>query len=74
LFQIEALACQVFTAIGLHIHIAARTNNHAKANEVVLTSSVKDLAVSPGLSFTSIGSFKLKGVPGTWQLYKAGFI
>jgi class 3 adenylate cyclase len=55
---------------GLAVHIGARVAALAGASEVWVSSTVRDLAVGSGLDFDEIGERELKGVPGTWHLYR----
>ena len=41
----------------------------AGADEVLVSSTVKDLVVGSGISFSDRGSRELKGVPGEWHLF-----
>ena len=41
----------------------------AGPNEIVVSSTVKDLVIGSGIEFDDRGSHTLKGVPGEWQLY-----
>ena len=54
---------------GLAVHIAARVVGHAGPNEVVVSSTVKDLVAGSGIGFTDRGTHALKGVPGEWRLF-----
>jgi class 3 adenylate cyclase len=54
---------------GLAVHIGARVAALADADEVLVSSTVKDLVVGSGMEFTDRGSHALKGVPGEWHLY-----
>jgi pimeloyl-ACP methyl ester carboxylesterase len=54
---------------GIAVHIAARVAALAGANEVVVSSTVRDLTVGSGIRYAERGSHTLKGVPGTWQLF-----
>ena len=54
---------------GLAVHIAARLEGQASAGEVVVSSTVKDLAIGSGLVFDDRGERELKGIPGTWHVY-----
>jgi class 3 adenylate cyclase len=56
---------------GIAVHIAARVMALAAPGEVLTSSTVKELVVGSGLSFTGKGDHQLKGVPGTWRLYAA---
>jgi class 3 adenylate cyclase/pimeloyl-ACP methyl ester carboxylesterase len=54
---------------GIAVHIGARVSAEARADEVLVSSTVKDLVVGAGISFEDRGSHVLKGVPGDWRLY-----
>jgi pimeloyl-ACP methyl ester carboxylesterase/class 3 adenylate cyclase len=54
---------------GIAVHIGARVAAEAQADEVVVSSTVKDLVAGSGLSFADRGHARLKGVPGEWHLY-----
>jgi class 3 adenylate cyclase/alpha-beta hydrolase superfamily lysophospholipase len=54
---------------GMAVHIAARVMSMADAGEVLVSSTVKDLVVGSGLSFSDRGAHPLKGVPDEWRLY-----
>jgi pimeloyl-ACP methyl ester carboxylesterase len=54
---------------GVAVHIAARTCAIAGADELIATSTVRDLAVGSLLAFEPRGSRELKGVPGTWDVF-----
>ncbi len=54
---------------GLALHIASRVMDQASDGGILVSSTVKDLAVGAGLVFAPEGEFALKGVPGTWTLY-----
>jgi class 3 adenylate cyclase len=51
--------------------IGARIGALAGANEVLVSSTVRDLVIGSELRFEPAGSRELKGVPGTWVLYRA---
>jgi class 3 adenylate cyclase len=57
---------------GLAVHIATRLEGLAGAGEVVVSGTVKDLAVGSALVFEHRGEYELKGIPGTWSVYAAG--
>lgn len=57
---------------GIGVNIAARVVDHAKANEVVVTRTVKELATGSDLIFTPRGSAELRGIPDRWELFAAG--
>jgi class 3 adenylate cyclase len=54
---------------GIAVHIAARVAALAQADEVLVSSTVKDLVAGSQLSFAERGTHQLKGVPGEWRLY-----
>ena len=54
---------------GMAVNIGARIGALAGADEVVVSSTVKDLVVGSGISFSDRGASELKGVPGEWRLY-----
>jgi class 3 adenylate cyclase len=53
------------------VNIGARVGALAGANEVLVSSTVKDLVVGADLEFGERGEHELKGVPGKWRLYAA---
>jgi class 3 adenylate cyclase len=54
---------------GLAVHIAARVMDRAAPNEVLVSSTVKDLVVGSGIDFVERGEHELRGVPGEWRLF-----
>jgi pimeloyl-ACP methyl ester carboxylesterase len=56
---------------GMAVNIGARVGALAGANEVLVSSTVKDLVVGADLRFAERGEHELKGVPGTWRLFAA---
>ena len=54
---------------GIAVHIGARVAALAGPSEVLVSSTVKDLAAGSGLEFEDRGSRALKGVPDEWRLY-----
>jgi class 3 adenylate cyclase len=54
---------------GMAVHVAARIQASAGAGEILVSSTVKDLAMGSGLRFEERGGHALKGVPGEWQLF-----
>jgi class 3 adenylate cyclase len=54
---------------GMAVNIGARIGALAGANEVFVSSTVKDLVVGSGISFSDRGPRELKGVPGEWRVY-----
>jgi pimeloyl-ACP methyl ester carboxylesterase/class 3 adenylate cyclase len=54
---------------GMAVNIGARIGALAGPAEVLVSSTVKDLVVGSGISFSERGSHELKGVPGDWRLF-----
>jgi class 3 adenylate cyclase len=55
--------------IGLTVNIAARIGALARADEVLVSSAVRDLVLGSGIGFHSRGRHRIKGVPGRWRLF-----
>ena len=53
---------------GIGVHIGARVADLAAPDEVLVTSTVRDLMVGSGIEFDDRGHRTLKGVPGRWHL------
>jgi class 3 adenylate cyclase len=53
---------------GIGVHIGARVSALAGPNEVLLSSTLRDLVIGSGLEFEDRGSYELKGVPGEWRI------
>jgi class 3 adenylate cyclase len=56
---------------GIAVHIGARIAAEARPGEVLVSSTVKDLAAGSGIDFEERGEKELKGVPGSWRLFAA---
>lgn len=56
---------------GIAVSIAARISGLAGAGEVLVSSTVRDLAAGSGITFTDRGEHELKGVPDRWRVYAA---
>jgi class 3 adenylate cyclase len=54
---------------GIAVHIGARVSALAQANDVLVSSTLRDLVIGSGLQFDDRGAHQLKGVPGEWHLY-----
>jgi len=54
---------------GIAVHVASRVMSSAQADEILVSSTVKDLVIGSGIEFEDRGARELKGVPGTWNLY-----
>lgn len=57
---------------GIAVSIGARIASTANPNEVLVSSTVKDLLAGSSLTFDDRGIHELKGVPGDWRLYSVG--
>ena len=55
---------------GLAVHIAARVMDAAETGGILVSGTVKDLAVGSPIGFQACGDYDLKGVPGSWSLYE----
>ena len=55
---------------GIAVHIAARVAATAGPDEVLVSSTVKDLVAGSRLRFADRGAHSLKGVPDEWRLYE----
>jgi len=56
---------------GIAVHVAARIMAQSGANEVFVSRVVTDLVAGAGMKFAERGSFDLKGIPGSWNLFAA---
>ncbi|ORW29193.1 hydrolase [Mycobacterium paraense] len=54
---------------GIGVHIGARVSALAGPNEVLVSSTLRDLVIGSGLEFEERGAHSLKGVPGEWHLF-----
>jgi pimeloyl-ACP methyl ester carboxylesterase len=54
---------------GMAVNIGARIGALAGPNEVLVSSTVRELVVGSGIEFTERGAHTLKGAPGEWQLF-----
>lgn len=55
---------------GLAVHVGARVVSVAGPDEIVVSSTVRDLAAGSGMTFADIGEHTLKGVPDPMRLYR----
>lgn len=55
---------------GIAVHTGARVMSLAGPDEVLVSSTVKDLVAGSGLSFSERGTYELKGVPGSWRIFR----
>jgi YVTN family beta-propeller protein len=54
---------------GITVPIAARIMSSAGPGEVLVSSTVRDLAAGADFQFEDRGAHELKGVPGEWRVY-----
>jgi class 3 adenylate cyclase len=54
---------------GIAVHTGARVAAQAAPNEVLVSSTVKDLVAGSSLKFQDRGVHLLKGIPGGWRLF-----
>jgi class 3 adenylate cyclase len=54
---------------GIAVHIGARVSALAGPNNVLVSSTLRDLVIGSGLQFEERGAYELKGVPGEWRLF-----
>jgi class 3 adenylate cyclase len=54
---------------GIGVHIGARVSALAGPNDVLVSSTLRDLVIGSGLQFDERGAHQLKGVPGEWRLF-----
>jgi class 3 adenylate cyclase/pimeloyl-ACP methyl ester carboxylesterase len=54
---------------GIAVHIGQRVSALAGPGEVLVSSTVKDLAAGSGIAFADRGSHVLKGVPDEWRVF-----
>jgi uncharacterized protein (TIGR00369 family) len=57
--------------VGIAIHMGSRVAAEARPDEILVSSTVKDLVSGSGLEFDDRGEHALKGIPGAWRLYAA---
>ena len=54
---------------GIGVHIGARVSALAGPNDVLVSSTLRDLVIGSGLEFDDCGNHELKGVPGEWRIF-----
>src|SRR5919106_4764649 len=54
---------------GVSVHIGARVAAKARGDELLVSSTVRDILAGAGLKFLDRGERTLKGVDGRWRLY-----
>jgi len=66
--EVEVLADDV---LGVSVNLAARITSLAGADEVLVSSPVREMCAGAPLGFEDRGEHELKGLPGRWHLYSA---
>ena len=56
---------------GIAVHTGARVAALAAPGEVLVSQTVRDLVAGSGLIFEEGGTYRLKGVPNEWHLFRA---
>jgi len=54
---------------GIAVHIASRVLERSQPDEILVSSTVKDLVVGSKIEFDDRGDEPLKGSPGRWHLF-----
>jgi class 3 adenylate cyclase len=54
---------------GIAVHIGSRVAGLADPDEILVSSTVKDLVAGSGIKFGDRGAHSLKGVPDEWRLF-----
>jgi class 3 adenylate cyclase len=54
---------------GIAVHIGARVASSANPDEVLVSSTVRDLVAGSGIKFTDRGTHSLKGFSDAWRLF-----
>jgi class 3 adenylate cyclase len=57
------------TMSGITVFTGVRIAAVAQPDEVLVSSTVKDLVAGSGITFTDRGTHILKQVPGEWRLF-----
>jgi len=57
---------------GLAVHVASRVQSTASPGEILVSHTVRDLAVGSGLKLIDRGIHELRGLSGTWPLFAVG--
>jgi class 3 adenylate cyclase len=49
--------------------VGARVSALAGPNDVLVSSTLRDLVIGSGIEFEERASYELKGVPGEWRIF-----
>ena len=55
---------------GIAVHIGARVAERAGAGELLVSGSVPPLIAGSGITFTELEETELRGIEGTWRLFR----
>jgi len=55
---------------GLAVHIGARVMSRSDPDQILVSSTVRDLVAGSGIEFEDAGTHELKGIQGAWHLYR----
>lgn len=55
---------------GLAVHVGARVAAVASGDEVLVSQTVRDMVIGSDFEMVSAGAHQLRGVPGTWELFR----
>jgi pimeloyl-ACP methyl ester carboxylesterase/class 3 adenylate cyclase len=53
---------------GIAVHIASRVMNEANSNEILVSSTVRDLVAGSGIAFEDRGPHPVRGIAREWRL------
>jgi class 3 adenylate cyclase len=54
---------------GIAVHVGQRVTSAARAGQVMVSSTVKDLVAGSRIEFENQGEHELRGIPGAWRLF-----
>lgn len=54
---------------GIGVHIASRVLGEAEPSQILVSRTVRDLVSGSAIAFDDVGSRRLKGLEGEWELY-----
>jgi class 3 adenylate cyclase len=54
---------------GIGVHIASRVMGEAEPSQIVVSRTVRDLVAGSDIAFVDLGSRRLRGLEGEWQLF-----
>jgi class 3 adenylate cyclase len=55
---------------GIAVHVGQRVSSHAGPGEVLVSRTVADLIAGSDIELLDRGEHELKGVSGTWRLFR----